>query len=462
MSEYDYDLFVIGAGSGGVRAARLAAQLGKRVGIAEEHRVGGTCVIRGCVPKKLLVYAGQLGKAIEDAAGFGWTVEGKRFDWPALIANKDREIDRLNGIYIQNLERAGVELFQSRAEIAGPHTIRLTADNREVTAGTILIATGGRPFVPDVPGKEHAITSNEAFHLNKLPERIVIVGGGYIGVEFAAIFNALGSTVTLVYRGETLLRGFDDDLRTGIMEQMQKSGIEMCLCADIEEITKTAGGLRAACTGGAVYDADVVMFATGRQPNTEGLGLEALGVERGWNGYVVVDDYSRSSVPHIYAIGDVTHRVALTPVAIDEGARFVETAFKANPTEVDHDYIPTAVFSQPEIGTVGLTEAQARERQTGVDIYMSKFRPMKHTLSGRDEQMLMKLIVDRVSDAVLGVHIMGPDAAEMVQIAAIPLRMGATKADFDATMALHPSAAEELVTMREKRPDPEPAAQAAE
>jgi glutathione reductase (NADPH) len=462
MSEYDYDLFVIGAGSGGVRAARLTAQLGKRVGIAEEDRVGGTCVIRGCVPKKLLVYAGQLGKAIEDAAGFGWRVEGKSFDWAALIANKDREIDRLNGIYIQNLERAGVELFPSRAEMAGPHTIRLSADGREVTAGTILIATGGRPFVPDVPGKEHAITSNEAFHLEKLPERIVIVGGGYIGVEFAGIFNALGSKVTLVYRGETLLRGFDDDLRSGIMEQMQKSGIEMCLCADIEEITETAGGLRTSCTGGAVYDADVVMFATGRVPNTEGLGLEALGVERGWNGYVVVDEYSRSSVPHIYAIGDVTHRVALTPVAIDEGARFVETVFKANPSEVDHDYIPTAVFSQPEIGTVGLTEAQARERETGVDIYMSTFRPMKHTLSGRDEQMIMKLVVDRVSDAVLGVHIMGPDAAEMAQIAAIPLRMGATKADFDATMALHPSAAEELVTMREKRPDPEPAAQAAE
>lgn len=460
MSDYDYDLFVIGAGSGGVRAARLTAQLGKRVGIAEQDRVGGTCVIRGCVPKKLLVYAGQLGKAIEDAAGFGWTVSGKSFDWPSLIANKDREIDRLNGLYIQNLERAGVALFRSRAEMTGPHMIRLAADQREVTAKTILIATGGRAFVPDVPGQEHAITSNEAFHLDKLPERIVIVGGGYIGVEFACIFNALGSKVTLVYRGQQLLRGFDDHLRTGIMAQMRSNGIELCLCADVEQISETAGGLRAACSGGAAYDADVVMFATGRVPNTDGLGLEELGVELGWNGYVVVDSYSRSSVPHIYAIGDVTHRVALTPVAIDEGVRFVDTAFKDKPREVDHDYIPTAVFSQPEIGTVGLTEAQARERETGVDVYISKFRPMKHTLSGRDEQMIMKLVVDRVSDVVLGVHILGPDAAEMVQIAAIALRMGATKADFDATMALHPTAAEELVTMREKWQPP--AAQAAE
>jgi glutathione reductase (NADPH) len=462
MSDYDFDLFVIGAGSGGVRAARLAAQLGKRVGIAEEDRVGGTCVIRGCVPKKLLVYAGQLGKAIEDAAGFGWSVEGKRFDWPTLIANKDREIDRLNAAYIRNLERAGAELFQTRAEMTGPHTVHLAGERREVTAGTVLIATGGHPFVPDVPGGEHAITSNEAFHLEQLPERIVIVGGGYIGVEFAGIFNALGSKVMLVYRGEQLLRGFDDDLRTGIMTQMQKNGIEMCLCADIEEIGETGGGLRAACTGGAVYDADVVMFATGRQPNTEGLGLEELGVDLGWNGYVVVNEYSQSSVPHIYAIGDATHRVALTPVAIDEGARFVETVFNDNPSEVDHDYIPTAVFSQPEIGTIGLTEAEARERETGIDIYKAQFKPMKHTLSGRDEQMIMKLIVDQVSDVVLGVHILGPDAAEMAQIAAIPLRMGATKADFDATMALHPTASEELVTMREKWPDPEPTARAAE
>ncbi|MFP3921544.1 MAG: glutathione-disulfide reductase [Dichotomicrobium sp.] len=460
MSEYDYDLFVIGAGSGGVRAARLAAQLGKRVGIAEEDRVGGTCVIRGCVPKKLLVYAGQFGKAIEDAAGFGWSVEGKSFDWPTLIANKDREIDRLNAAYIRNLERAGAELFHSRAEMTGPHTIRLAGDGREVTAGTVLIATGGRPFVPDVPGKEHAITSDEAFHLDHLPGRIVIVGGGYIGIEFAGIFNALGSKVTLVYRGEQILRGFDDDLRTGIMEQMRKNGIELCLCADVEDIRPTGGGLRATCSGGAVYDADVVMFATGRVPNTEGVGLEELGVELGWNGHVIVDEYSRSSVPHIYAVGDVTHRIALTPVAIDEGARFVETVFKDNPTPVDHDYIPTAVFSQPELGTVGLTEAQARERETGIDIYKARFRPMKHTLSGRDEQMLMKLIVDRVSDVVLGVHILGPDAAEMAQIAAIPLRMGATKADFDATMALHPTAAEELVTMHETWQPP--AAQAAE
>jgi len=460
MSEYDYDLFVIGAGSGGVRAARLTAQLGKRVGIAEEHRVGGTCVIRGCVPKKLLVYASHFGEAIEDAAGFGWTVEGARFDWPTLIANKDREIDRLNAAYTRNLERAGVELFQSRAELTGPHTIRLTADGREVTAATVLIATGGRPWLPDIPGVEHGITSNEAFHLPELPERIAIVGGGYIAVEFAGIFAGLGAHVKLVYRGDQILRGFDDDMRSACADEMRKKGIDILTHTDIAAIERDGDAYLARLRGGGTIETGVVMFATGRVPNTEGLGLAEIGVERGWNGYVVVNEYSQSSVPHIYAIGDVTHRVALTPVAIDEGVRFVETVFKDNPQEVDHDFIPTAVFSQPEIGTVGLTEAQARERETGIDIYMARFRPMKHTLSGRDEQMVMKLIVDRESDCVLGVHILGPDAAEMAQIAAIPMRMGATKADFDATMALHPSAAEELVTMREKWQPP--AAQAAE
>jgi len=460
MSDYDYDLFVIGAGSGGVRAARLAAQLGKRVGIAEEDRVGGTCVIRGCVPKKLLVYASQFGEAIEDAAGFGWSVEAKRFDWPTLIANKDREIDRLNAAYIRNLERAGAELLQSRAELTGPHTIHLKAEGREVTAETILIATGGRPYIPDIPGAEHGITSNEAFHLPRLPKRITIVGGGYIAVEFAGIFAGLGTQVTLVYRGDQILRGFDDDMRGACADEMRKKGIEILTHSDIASVERDGEAYLARLRTGGTIETDLVMFATGRVPNTEGLGLEALGVELGWNGYVVVDEYSRSSVPHIYAIGDVTHRVALTPVAIDEGVRFIETVFKNNPQEVDHSYIPTAVFSQPEIGTVGLTEAQARERETGVDIYMARFRPMKHTLSGRDEYMVMKLIVDQVSDCVLGVHIIGPDAAEMAQIAAIPMRLGATKANFDATMALHPSAAEELVTMREKVQPP--TAQAAE
>ncbi len=460
MSEYDYDLFVIGAGSGGVRAARLAAQLGKRVGIAEEDRVGGTCVIRGCVPKKLLVYASQFGKAIEDAAGFGWSVENRRFDWPMLIANKDREIDRLNAAYIRNLERAGAQLIQSRAELAGPHTIRLKADGREVTAETILIATGGRPYIPDIPGSEHGITSDEAFHLPGLPKRILIVGGGYIAVEFAGIFAGLGAEVKLIYRGDQILRGFDDDMRGACADEMRKKGIDILTHSDIDSVEPDGEAYLARLRGGGTIETDLVMFATGRVPNTEGLGLADIGVERGWNGYVVVDEYSRSSVPHTYAIGDVTHRVALTPVAIDEGVRFIETVFKDNPQEVDHSYIPTAVFSQPEIGTVGLTEAQARERETGVDIYMARFRPMKHTLSGRDEYMVMKLIVDQVSDCVLGVHIIGPDAAEMAQIAAIPMRLGATKADFDATMALHPSAAEELVTMREKVQ--RPSAQAAE
>ncbi len=450
MSTYDYDLFVIGAGSGGVRAARLTAQLGKRVAIAEQDRVGGTCVIRGCVPKKLLVYASHYGEAIEDAAGFGWTVEGARFDWATLIANKDKEIDRLNAAYTRNLERAGVELFRSRAELSGPHTIRLTADGREVTAETILIATGGRPWIPDIPGAEHGITSDEAFHLPELPKRILIVGGGYIAVEFAGIFAGLGSQVKLAYRADQILRGFDDDMRNACADHMRHKGIDILTHTELAEIERQGDTYLVHLRGGGTVETDLVMFATGRIPNTEGLGLTELGVERGWNGYVVVDEYSRSSVPHIYAIGDVTHRVALTPVAIDEGVRFVETVFKDNPQEVDHSYIPTAVFSQPEIGTVGLTEAEASERETGIDIYMARFRPMKHTLSGRDEQMVMKLIVDQVSDAVLGVHILGPDAAEMAQIAAIPMRMGATKADFDATMALHPSAAEELVTMREK------------
>ena len=385
---------------------------------------------------------------------------GKGFDWATLIANKDREIDRLNAAYIRNLERAGVELFQSRAELTGPHTLRLTADGREVTAETILIATGGRPYIPDIPGSEHGITSDEAFHLPGLPKRILIVGGGYIAVEFAGIFAGLGAEVKLIYRGDQILRGFDDDMRNACADEMRKKGVDIITHTDIDAVERDGNAFLARLRGGGTIETDLVMFATGRVPNTEGLGLADIGVERGWNGYVVVDEYSRSSVPNIYAIGDVTHRVALTPVAIDEGVRFVETVFKHNPQEIDHSFIPTAVFSQPEIGTVGLTEAEARERETGIDIYMARFKPMKHTLSGRDEQMVMKLIVDQVSDCVLGVHIIGPDAAEMAQIVAIPMRMGATKADFDATMALHPSAAEELVTMREKVQPP--TAQAAE
>lgn len=455
MNSYDYDLFVIGAGSGGVRAARLTAAMGKRVGIAEEYRVGGTCVIRGCVPKKLFVYASLFGEAIEDAAGFGWTVEGSRFDWKTLIANKDREIDRLNGIYIRNLERAGAKLHMSRAELVDTHTVRLVQEDRTVTADKILIATGSRPFVPDLPGKEHIITSNEAFHLPELPERIVVVGGGYIAVEFAGIFNGLGTHVKLLYRGDQILRGFDDDARDAVAEEMRKKGIDIRVETDVARIDKEGEGYVITCKDGARIETDLVMYATGRVPNTIGLGLARLGVNCGWNGYVVVDEFSKSNIDNIYAVGDVTHRVNLTPVAIHEAMCFVETVFKDNPTPVDHDYIPTAVFSQPEIGTVGLTEAEAREKYRQVDIYKSRFRPMKHTLSGRDEKMLMKLVVDGETGVVLGAHIVGPDGAEMAQLLAVAMRMNATKADLDATMALHPSAAEELVTMREKWVPPE-------
>ena len=450
MSDYEYELFVIGAGSGGVRAARLAAGMGKRVGIAEESRVGGTCVIRGCVPKKLLVYASQFGKAIEDAAGFGWQVEGRRFDWPTLIANKDREIDRLNAAYIRNLEASGAELFMSRARLLDAHTVQLQSDGRKITAQTILIATGARPFMPDVPGAEHAITSNEAFYLSKLPGHIVIVGGGYIGVEFACIFAGLGAKVTLLHRGDQILRGFDQDMRDALSGAMMKSGIELRMATEVSAITREGEGLSVAGTSGRNFSADQVMFATGRVPNTSWLGLEDAGVEMGWNGHVVVNEFSRTSAANIFAIGDVTDRVQLTPVAIDEAVRFVETAFLNNPMAVDHTFIPTAVFSQPEIGTVGLAEHEAREKYPNIDIYLSRFRPMKATLSGRDETTIMKLIVDAESDIVIGAHICGPDAAEMVQLLAIPIRLNATKADFDATMALHPSAAEELVTMRQK------------
>ena len=461
MSAYDFDLFVIGAGSGGVRAARMSAGYGAKTAVAEEYRIGGTCVIRGCVPKKLFVYASRLGEAIDDAAGFGWSVTDKSFDWATLVANKDREIDRLSGIYARNLERAGVETIQDRAVLEDRNTVRLVNEDRTVRARTILVATGARPFVPDVPGAEHAITSNEAFHLEALPERLVVVGGGYIAVEFAGLFEGLGVDVTLLYRGPQILRGFDDDLRDGLAEEMRKRGVDVRVNADVAEIAKEDdGSYRIACKDGDRLHTDLVMYATGRVPYTRDLGLEAAGVDLGWNGHVVVDDYSKSSVDNIYAVGDVTDRVNLTPVAIHEGAAFAETVFNDRPTPVDHDAIPTAVFSEPEIGTVGIAEADAREKFRQVDIYKSRFRPMKHTLSGRDEMMLMKLIVDGESGRVLGCHILGPDAAEIVQALAVAIRMGATKADLDATMALHPSAAEELVTMREKWTPPQ--AEAAE
>ena len=450
MSDFDYDLFVIGAGSGGVRAGRIAARHGARVAVAEEYRVGGTCVIRGCVPKKLFVYASKFAEDFEDAVGFGWTSEKVSFDWATLVANKDKEIDRLNKAYIRNLEGSGAELILERAELADRHTVRL-ASGRTVRAKYILVATGATPFVPrHLPGHELAITSNEAFNLEELPRRICIVGGGYIAVEFAGIFSGLGVETILIYRGEQILRGFDDDLRNHLATEMKKKGIEIRTQSDVARIDRSGAGVRVTLNDGAAFGVGQVMFATGRIPNVHGLGLETAGVALTPHYAVKVDAYSCSTVDNIYAVGDVTNRVNLTPVAIREGHAFADTVFGGKETKVDHAMIPTAVFSQPEIGTVGLTEAEARHRFKAVDIYKSSFRPMKNTLSGRNERMLMKLVVDGETDRVLGCHICGPDAGEMAQLLGISLRLGAKKADFDATMAVHPTAAEELVTLREK------------
>ncbi|MCB8837495.1 glutathione-disulfide reductase [Aurantimonas sp. VKM B-3413] len=448
---YDYDLFVIGGGSGGVRAARRAAMLGKKVAIAEEYRFGGTCVIRGCVPKKLLVYASQFSEAWEDARGYGWQFGEKRFDWAQLIANKDGEIERLERIYHANVEKAGAEVLMSRAVLEGPHEIRLTATDKRVTAETIVIATGGRPNPhPGLPGAEHCITSEEAFHLKRLPQSIVILGGGYIAVEFANIFLGLGVETTLVYRGQEILQGFDDDIRHELHQAMAKKGMEVRCRDTLEEVRQKADGrleVRTAC--GDVLDADEVMLAIGRKANTENLGCEKAGIEIDKRGAIVVDEYSRTSVENIYAIGDVTHRMQLTPVAIHEAMCLVETLYRNNPTKPDYDTVATAVFSQPEIGTVGLTEHQAAETFDEIEVYKTIFRPMKHTLSGRDEKMMIKLIVDAASRKVVGTHILGPDAGELAQALGIVVKAGVTKDQFDATMAVHPTAAEEIVTMYE-------------
>ena len=447
---FDYDLFVIGAGSGGVRAARISAKHGAKVAVAEEHRVGGTCVIRGCVPKKLLVYASKFAEEFEDAIGFGWTTKGVNFDWSTLIDNKDKEIDRLSAAYIRNLNAAGAELISERATLLDKNTVQL-ASGRKVTAKYILIATGAAPFVPrHFPGHEMAITSNEAFHLDRLPRRMVIVGGGYIAVEFAGIFNGLGVETALVYRGEQILRGFDDDLRRHLADEMKKKGIEILTKTDVDRIERSGDGVRVTLSDGTLIGAGQIMFATGRIPNTQGLGLENVGIETNMLGAVPVNEFSQSTVENIYAVGDVTNRVNLTPVAIREGHAFADTVFGNAPRKVDHTLVPSAVFSQPELGTVGLTEAQARETHTKIDIYKTSFRPMKHTLSGRDERMLMKLVVDGETDKVLGCHIAGEAAGEMAQLLGIALTCGATKAQFDATLAVHPTASEELVTMREK------------
>ena len=450
MTQYDYDLFVIGAGSGGVRAARIASQHGAKVAVAEDYRVGGTCVIRGCVPKKLFVYASHYSEAFEDAVGFGWTTEKVSFDWPTLVENKDKEIDRLNKAYIRNLEASGAELIMARAVFEDRHTVAL-ADGRRISARYVLIATGAAPFVPlHLPGRELAITSNEAFHLERLPQRICIVGGGYIAVEFAGIFNNLGVETILIYRGEKILRGFDEDLRDHLTKEMKKKGIELRTGCDVVKIERSGSGVRVTCNDDAVFGAGQIMYATGRIPNVMGLNLEKVGVELTPHYAVKVDAYSRSSVENIYAVGDVTNRLNLTPVAIREGHAFADTVFGGRNIAVDHSNVPSAVFAQPEIGTVGLSEAAARELHPKIDIYKTSFRPMRHTMTGRDERSLMKLVVDGSSDRVLGCHIIGPGAAEMAQLLGIAIRAGATKADFDATMALHPTAGEELVTMRQK------------
>lgn len=486
--DYDFDLFVIGAGSGGTRAARIAAGYGARVAVAEERFLGGTCVNVGCIPKKLFVYASHFAEDFEDAAGFGWrrpstaaaaaagagangSPAAPAFDWPALVANKDREIERLNGVYRGLIEGAGARLYDARATITGPHALSVAGD--AVTARHVLVATGGAPSLPDVPGIEHALRSDDVFYLDRLPERLIVVGGGYIAVELAGVFAGLGVEVTQLYRGPLFLRGFDDDVRRALADEMRKRGIELRFNANVAAIERTAnggavgGGVRAvlsaegggrggdgaAGTGAGaeraeVIEADHVLYATGRHPNTAGLGLENAGVATAPNGAVLVDAWSRTNVGHVWAVGDVTDRLNLTPAAIREGHCFAETVFNDNPISPDHEDAPTAVFSQPAIGTCGLTEAEAEARYPALDVYLSAFRPLKHTLSGRDQRSVMKLVVDAATDRVVGCHLLDPDAAEIVQGVGIAMKCGATKAQFDRTMALHPTAAEEIVTMR--------------
>jgi glutathione reductase (NADPH) len=449
MADFDVDLFVIGGGSGGVRAARIAAGYGARVMVAEEYRMGGTCVIRGCVPKKLFVLGSHVRHEIEDAAGFGWTIPNATFDWPTLIANKDKEIARLEAAYTANVEKAGARIVKTRAVFEDAHALRL-ATGEKITAKHVLIATGGAPnHGRMIEGIEHVISSNEAFHLPELPRRIVIQGGGYIALEFACIFAGFGSDVTVIYRGDNILRGFDDDVRAHVRSEMEKEGITILTACTVEKVERFGKEYVTHLSNGSSLASEKVMFAIGRHPNVANLGLEQAGVAiNPSNGGIAVNEYSQTNVPHIYAIGDVTHRLNLTPVAIREGHAFADTVFGKRDVTVDHADIPTAVFSQPEVGTVGLTETQARAQFSRVDIYKTTFRPLKATLSGRDTRVLMKLVVDGTSDRVVGCHIVGDYAAETIQAVAIAVKMKATKADFDATLALHPTAAEELVTMR--------------
>lgn len=443
---YDYDLVVIGAGSGGVRAARVAAGHGARVAIVEEYRIGGTCVIRGCVPKKLYVYASRFADSFQIAGSFGWTVDAS-FDWATLVSNKDKEIARLEAAYVSGLEKPGVEIIRDRATLAGPHTIRLVAAGREVTAGTILIATGARPFVPDIAGKELGITSNEAFDLPSLPHSILIEGGGYIAVEFATIFAGLGVHTTIVYRGERVLRGFDEDLRIGLEAGLQSRGIHLMYGATIEQLRRDGDDVVVSFSNGVEAPYGAVMFATGRVPNVAGFGLAEAGVKLTAGGAIAVDERSQTSVPSIYAVGDVTGRALLTPVAIREGQAFADAVFGNKPTLVDHSMIGTAVFSEPEIATIGLTESEAAAKGD-IDVYIARFRPMKNTLSQKSDRVIMKLITEANAGRVLGLHILGPEAGEMVQLAAVAIGMNATKADLDRAIAMHPTAAEELVTFK--------------
>ena len=448
---FDYDLFVIGAGSGGVRAARMSAAFGAKVAIAEEYRIGGTCVIRGCVPKKLLIYASEFGHEMADIApGYGWTFEGAKFDWATLRDNVAAEVDRLSGIYARNLRNSGVEVIEARAELTGPNEVKLST-GATITAKTILIATGGKPAIPtDVPGIEHAITSNEIFLLDNLPKSILIAGGGYIAVEFAFLLKGLGVDVTLLYRGDTVLRGFDDDVRLQVHGELKRKGVRVITHCVLASIDKTDAGLLVHLANGQNLGVEALMLAIGRDPYCDGLGCEAAGVARQPNGAIAVDGFSQTSVPSIYAVGDVTDRMNLTPVAIREGSCFAHTVFGGQPMAFDHETIATAVFSQPPTGTVGLSEADARAKYGPVDIYKTTFRPMRYVMPNDETRMLMKLIVRPSDDVVIGCHIVGPDAAEIIQAVGIAVKCGLTKAQFDATCAVHPTVAEELVTMKEK------------
>src|SRR5579863_2194495 len=456
MSKFDFDMFTIGAGSGGVASSRRAGSYGARVAICEDSRVGGTCVIRGCVPKKLLVYGAQFADGFADAAGFGWHVAPPVHDWAALIAAKNTEIDRLEGVYRKLLKDSHVTLLEGRGKLVDPHTVEV--GGRRYTAANILVATGAHPVLPAIPGIEHAITSNEALDLPALPRHVVIVGGGYIAVEFAGIFRGLGAEVTVMIRGEELLKGFDDDIRVTLAQEMRTRGIEIHTRTRVARIDQVGHGYDLTTEAGDKISASLVMYATGRRPNTRGIGLEEVGVQLNKAHAVAVDEWSRTTQPHIYAIGDVTERLNLTPVAIAEGRALAETLFNKNPMMIDHANVPTAVFSQPPVGTVGLTEHAARKIHGAIDVYRARFKPMKHTLSGREERTMMKLVVDRQSDRVLGCHMVGADAPEIIQGIAIAVKCGATKRQFDQTIGIHPTAAEEFVTMRDRLPEPKAAA----